>query len=116
MATKLKEVDVVVVGLGWTGGILSKELTEAGLKVVALERGGLPSPGKDPDIGGSDEQVSPRMASRPGSIFPSKRAATFAIIVRRRQAIGGGHPWSPDGVFHFRSIRGGGEEPPADVR
>jgi len=47
MATKLKEVDVVVVGLGWTGGILSKELTEAGLKVVALERGGLPSPGKD---------------------------------------------------------------------
>ena len=30
MATKLKEVDVVVVGLGWTGGILSKELTEAG--------------------------------------------------------------------------------------
>ena len=47
MGTKLKEVDVVVVGLGWTGGILSKELTEAGLKVVALERGGLPSPGKD---------------------------------------------------------------------
>ncbi|MDB5805804.1 MAG: gluconate 2-dehydrogenase [Betaproteobacteria bacterium] len=40
MAKKLKEVDVVIVGLGWTGGILSKELTDAGLKVVALERGG----------------------------------------------------------------------------
>ena len=39
MATKLKEVDAVVVGLGWTGGILAKELCEAGLKVVALERG-----------------------------------------------------------------------------
>jgi len=26
MVTKLKEVDVVVVGLGWTGGILGKEL------------------------------------------------------------------------------------------
>src|SRR6202046_372149 len=39
MATKLKEVDVVIVGLGWTGGILAKELTEAGLEVVALERG-----------------------------------------------------------------------------
>src|SRR6266849_1445567 len=40
MATKLKEVDVVIVGLGWTGGILAKELSAAGLKVVALERGG----------------------------------------------------------------------------
>ena len=39
MATKLKEVDVVIVGLGWTGGILAKELSEAGMKVVALERG-----------------------------------------------------------------------------
>src|SRR3954452_15402744 len=39
MTTKLNEVDVVIVGLGWTGGILAKELTEAGMKVVALERG-----------------------------------------------------------------------------
>ena len=39
MVTKLKETDVVVIGLGWTGGILAKELAEAGLKVVALERG-----------------------------------------------------------------------------
>ncbi len=39
MVTKLKEVDAVIVGLGWTGGILAKELTQAGLKVVALERG-----------------------------------------------------------------------------
>ena len=39
MVTKLKEVDAVVIGLGWTGGILSKELAQAGLKVVALERG-----------------------------------------------------------------------------
>src|SRR6202165_2303768 len=41
MATKLKEVDAVIVGLGWTGGILAKELSAAGLKVVALERGGM---------------------------------------------------------------------------
>jgi gluconate 2-dehydrogenase alpha chain len=47
MATKLKEVDAVIVGLGWTGGILGKELTEAGLKVVALERGAMRSPEKD---------------------------------------------------------------------
>ena len=43
MATKLKEVDAVIVGLGWTGGILAKELAEAGLKVVALERGAMRS-------------------------------------------------------------------------
>ena len=47
MATKLKEVDAVVVGLGWTGGILGKELAEAGLKVVALERGAMRTSEKD---------------------------------------------------------------------
>src|SRR5262245_17455172 len=39
MVTRLKEVDAVVVGMGWTGGIMSAELAKAGLKVVALERG-----------------------------------------------------------------------------
>jgi gluconate 2-dehydrogenase alpha chain len=35
----LPEVDVVIVGLGWAGGILAAELTKAGLRVVGLERG-----------------------------------------------------------------------------
>ena len=39
MATKLKPVDVVVVGVGLSGSILAKELAEAGLQVVGLERG-----------------------------------------------------------------------------
>ncbi|GKX63513.1 Gluconate 2-dehydrogenase flavoprotein precursor [Pragia fontium] len=39
MANVMKKVDVVVVGFGWTGSIMAKELTEAGLSVVALERG-----------------------------------------------------------------------------
>src|SRR5712675_109393 len=47
MVTKLKEVDVVVVGLGWTGGILAKELLESGLNVVALERGANRTTDKD---------------------------------------------------------------------
>ena len=47
MATKLKEVDVVLVGFGWSGGILAKELTEAGMKVVALERGAIRRPEDD---------------------------------------------------------------------
>ena len=37
--TKLKPVDVVVVGAGVAGTIVCKELADAGLKVVALERG-----------------------------------------------------------------------------
>src|SRR2546426_12001770 len=47
MATRMREVDAVIVGLGWTGGILAKELTEAGLKVVALERGDMRTTEKD---------------------------------------------------------------------
>ena len=39
MATKLPPVDVVIIGMGWTGGILAKELGPTGLKIVVLERG-----------------------------------------------------------------------------
>ncbi|MBM7653912.1 GMC family oxidoreductase [Neobacillus cucumis] len=39
MARKLPKVDVVIVGVGWAGGIIAKELTKKGLKVVGLERG-----------------------------------------------------------------------------
>lgn len=40
MAKKLPSVDVVLVGFGWTAAILGQELTDAGLNVVAIERGG----------------------------------------------------------------------------
>jgi gluconate 2-dehydrogenase alpha chain len=40
MPKKLPPVDVVIVGFGWTGAIMAQELTDAGLKVLALERGG----------------------------------------------------------------------------
>lgn len=39
MANRLPPKDVVVIGLGWTGSILSLELAETGLDVVAIERG-----------------------------------------------------------------------------
>jgi gluconate 2-dehydrogenase alpha chain len=39
MTTKLKSADIVIVGLGWTGGILAKELADTGLSIVVLERG-----------------------------------------------------------------------------
>jgi gluconate 2-dehydrogenase alpha chain len=39
MTRKLPPKDVVIVGLGWTGSIAAYELADAGLDVVALERG-----------------------------------------------------------------------------
>ncbi len=39
MARKLPRRDVVIVGLGWSGAIMAHELTEAGLDVIAIERG-----------------------------------------------------------------------------
>ena len=39
MAIVKPKVDAVIVGMGWTGAIMAKELTDAGLRVVALERG-----------------------------------------------------------------------------
>ncbi|RKN70129.1 GMC family oxidoreductase [Paenibacillus ginsengarvi] len=39
MATKLPKVPVVIVGVGWSGGIIAAELAKQGIKVVGLERG-----------------------------------------------------------------------------
>lgn len=39
MARRLPAKGAVIIGLGWTGSILAHELTEAGLEVVAIERG-----------------------------------------------------------------------------
>src|SRR5258708_34481013 len=47
MATLLKEVDAVVIGVGWTGSILARELTKAGLNAVGLERGAKRTPRDD---------------------------------------------------------------------
>ncbi len=39
MAQKLKETDIVMIGVGMTGSIIAKELAAAGYGVVGLERG-----------------------------------------------------------------------------
>ena len=39
MTSKLKETDVVIIGVGMVGSIMAKELAAAGYKVVGLERG-----------------------------------------------------------------------------
>jgi gluconate 2-dehydrogenase alpha chain len=39
MSKQLKPVDVVLVGFGWTGAIMGQQLCDAGLEVLAFERG-----------------------------------------------------------------------------
>ena len=43
MALRETAVDVVLVGFGWTGAIMAQQLCDAGLKVLALERGAVRS-------------------------------------------------------------------------
>jgi gluconate 2-dehydrogenase alpha chain len=50
MATKLSHKNVVIIGLGWTGSILGYELADAGLDVVAIERGPWRDTGTDFNI------------------------------------------------------------------
>src|ERR1700704_3437068 len=57
MATRLKEVDAVMVGMGWTGAIMARELTKAGLNVVGLERGQDRTPGEDFTLPGVRDEV-----------------------------------------------------------
>ena len=39
MTTRLKPVDVLLIGFGWTGAIMGQQLADEGLEVLALERG-----------------------------------------------------------------------------
>jgi gluconate 2-dehydrogenase alpha chain len=76
MATRLPPKDVVLVGFGWTASILAKELTDVGLQVVALERGGF----RDtiPDFAPTHIQDELRYAVRNGLFEePHRETLTF---------------------------------------
>lgn len=64
MATKLKPVDVVTVGVGLGGAILGKELAAQGLKVVGIERG--PMRDTVPDFQSPNSHDELRYAIRKG--------------------------------------------------
>jgi gluconate 2-dehydrogenase alpha chain len=76
MATRLPSVDVAIVGFGWTGSIVAKELCDSGLQVVAIERGEF----RDtiPDFSPTFMQDELRYAVR-NSIFeqPDRETLTF---------------------------------------
>jgi gluconate 2-dehydrogenase alpha chain len=82
MARKLPEVDVVLVGFGWTASIIAQELTEAGANVLALERGGW----RDtvPDFSVTHIQDELRYAVRK-QIFEETQRSTLAFRNRPGQ-------------------------------
>ena len=76
MATRLPPKDVVLVGFGWTASILAKELSDTGLQVLALERGGF----RDtiPDFAPNTIQDELRYAVRNGLFEePHRETLTF---------------------------------------
>jgi gluconate 2-dehydrogenase alpha chain len=76
MATRLKPVDVVLVGMGWTGAIFAKELVEAGHTVVGLERGRMRDTVPDFQAPGMHDEL--RFAVRWGLMVDvSKETLTF---------------------------------------
>ncbi len=83
MATRLKEVDVVLVGFGLTASILAQELTDAGLQVLALERGGF----RDtvPDFSTTTIQDELKYAVRHGLFEePQRETLTFRNSMDQR--------------------------------
>lgn len=76
MAIKKQNVDVVLVGFGWTASIMAQELTDAGLQVLALERG----QDRDtvPDLATTHNQDELRYAKR-NDLFqsPARETLTF---------------------------------------
>ena len=118
-ATRLREVDAVVIGMGWAGSIVARELTRAGMEVVGLERGGDQTPGDNFTVPAIRDEL--RYAQRQELIQdPAVETVTFrntdsevALPVRRFGAFlpgsgvgGGGTHWAGQ---HWRFL-------PSDLR
>lgn len=114
MATKLKEVDAVMVGMGWTGSIMARELTKAGLTVVGLERGKDMNPGEDFSLPGVRDELKYvhrlEMIQDPSmeTLTFRNRANELALPMRRMGSFlpgngvgGAGNHW---GGLHWRYL------------
>ena len=78
MTTTLKPVDAVLVGFGWTGAIMGQELCDAGLNVLALERG----PWRD-TADGFRHRISRRTSCATcGAIICFKTSPTTRLTIR----------------------------------
>ena len=114
MATRLKEVDAVMVGMGWTGAIMARELTKVGLNVVGLERGQDRTPGEDftlPSVRDEmkySQRLELMMDNSTDTITFRNEPAEMALPIRRIGAFlpgegvgGSGIHW---GALHWRNL------------
>ena len=137
MARRLPPVDIVIVGMGWTGGIMARELGPTGLKIAVLERGGPRSTEEDFGVPLIRDEL--RFAQRHDLMMDTAKdtltvrntPAEEALPMRRLgsflpgEGVGGagvhwnGHTWRwPDSDLKIRSMyaeRYGGKFIPADM-
>jgi len=93
MAIKKDKVDVVLVGFGWTGAIMGMEMTDAGLKVLALERGDM----RDTPTDASYPKVIDELGySIRGKLFQALASETVTI---RHDVDGLAVPYRQNGSF-----------------
>ena len=113
MARRLPRKDAVIIGLGWTGSIHAQELTDAGLDVVAIERGPWRDTATDFPISYAQDELRYRLQHQ---LFlqPAQTSVTFrnnasqtALPVRNWGAFmlgngvgGGGLHWNAE-TFRF---------------
>jgi gluconate 2-dehydrogenase alpha chain len=114
MATRLKDVDAVMVGMGWAGAMMARELTKAGLTVVGLERGQDRTPGEDftlPSVRDEmkySQRLELMMDNSVDTITFRNEPAELALPIRRIGAFlpgegvgGSGIHW---GALHWRNL------------
>jgi gluconate 2-dehydrogenase alpha chain len=103
LTIRLKPVDAVIVGMGWAGSIMARELTRAGLHVVGLERGPVRHPSQDFTLPGIRDEL--RYAVRQ-ELFAdtSTETLTFrhgtgetALPIRRWARLRGARGWAGRG-------------------
>src|ERR1700677_943646 len=115
MAQRLKEVDVVVIGVGMVGSIVAKELAAAGYKVVGLERGqprftvpDFQSPAAHDELRFDVRKALMQDNTREAMTFRNHRAET-ALPIRRWESflpgtgLGGSHVHWNGQTYRFQS-------------
>jgi len=88
MATRLKDTDVVIIGLGAAGGVAALPLAQAGIDVIGLEAGGaLTRRDFAPDEIRNNFRSWPMLSSQ-----KTKQEAPTFRATASQQAVQGGHP------------------------